>query len=258
MKNFLIALILVFGVAVHSSGANRFSDATTEQKVDQVVSIFENSTPELQYSYVEALPDNRGYTAGRAGFTSGTGDMLLVVERYQQKTPIHPDWPQLELLIPRLKVLADTGSGSLVGLETLPTLWEAVSDDSKFRDAQDEITEELYKGPARSKCQLLGIKTALGFLVIYDSIIQHGDGNSYDSLGGLLERTGPMTDEKTFITFFLGVRRDDLMNPQNADTAEEWRKSVDRVDALKRLVDANNWDLASPLRLEVWGKTFAL
>ncbi len=49
---------------------------------DQFVSIFENGTSEIQYGSAEDIGDGRGITAGRAGFTSATGDMLIVIEKY--------------------------------------------------------------------------------------------------------------------------------------------------------------------------------
>ena len=48
----------------------------------QLISVFENGTAELQYGYVEDLDDGRGFTCG-LGFTTGTGDVLTVVERYR-------------------------------------------------------------------------------------------------------------------------------------------------------------------------------
>jgi len=239
--------------------ANRFTDPTAEQKVDQIVSIFENSTPELQYGYIEALNDGRGYTAGRAGFTTATGDLIEVVHHYADLNPNVPSWPGLQSLIPRLEELSEQNSSSISGLSTLPDVWSHSADDPKFRQAQDDITESMYKNPAREICRQLGLKTALGFLVIYDTIIQHGNGGDEDSLPSLLKRTHVnSSNEEAFIRAFLEVRRADLMNPADSDTANEWRDSVDRVDALKRLVDTGNWDLSSPLRLEVWGDTYAL
>lgn len=239
-----------------AASPERSIEVSADTKVDEIVSIFENSTPELQYDYVEALGDGRGYTAGRAGFTSGTGDMLLVVEAYLAKTQ-SPAW---SALLPRLKTLARTGSGSVSGLSTLPALWKKTADnDPLFRAAQDEVSDELYKTPARNYCKELGLTTPLGLLVIYDAIIQHGDGTDPDSLGAMIKRTHAAgKTEKDFVVAFLAVRRADLMNPSDSSTRDEWRGSVDRVDALKRIVDSGNWQLASPLRVQVFGDTYAL
>src|SRR5215211_6885999 len=65
-------------------------------RVDKLISEFENSTSVIQYCYVEALDDGRGYTVGRAGFTSATGDLLEVAEQYTRAVPGNP----LEPLLP--------------------------------------------------------------------------------------------------------------------------------------------------------------
>jgi len=57
---------------------------------DKFVSIFENGTQEIQYTYAKNIHDHRGITAGRAGFTSATGDMLEVIQRYTRLYPNNP------------------------------------------------------------------------------------------------------------------------------------------------------------------------
>lgn len=256
---FLVCLLafFTFSTSCSASGSRSF-DARVESKVDSIVSIFENATPELQYDYIEALGDGRGYTAGRSGFTTGTGDLLNVVRRYQSKAPATAVWPLFSRLIPILDSRAQSHSNSTKGLESLPHLWTKSADDQKFLEAQDEISDELYRLPAREYCVQLGFSSPLVFLIIYDSIIQHGNGHDDDSLEALLQRTPSSTDEKTFASSFLTVRRADLMNPANHETTDEWRESVGRVDALQKLVDQGKWDLASPLKLEVWKRIYAL
>src|SRR6478752_7143074 len=58
----------------------------------QLVSSAENSTLEWrrQYRYLEDIGDGRGYTGGIIGFTSGTGDMLVVVRRYTRAERDNP------------------------------------------------------------------------------------------------------------------------------------------------------------------------
>src|ERR1051326_5151068 len=90
---------------------------TPEQRrrADQIISVFENNTLEIQYDYVEELGDGRGVTAGRAGFTSATGDLVMVVERYVARKP---DSPLKQYMI-RLQALAEEEDGSTEGLEGL-------------------------------------------------------------------------------------------------------------------------------------------
>ena len=110
---------------------------TPEQRrrADQIISVFENETLEMQYGYTEELGDGRGLTAGRAGFTTATGDLVLVVQRYVDLTPDSP----LKHYLPRLMELAETEDGSTEGLDGLSEAWEQASDDPLFRTAARQL-----------------------------------------------------------------------------------------------------------------------
>jgi Glycosyl hydrolase family 46 len=62
--------------------------------------------------------------------------------------------------------------------------------------------------------------------VLYDSIIQHGDGDDPDGLPALLKRTEKAAggtpkkgiDEKKWLDVFLKIRREDLENPHAKET----------------------------------------
>ncbi|MGE3802961.1 MAG: chitosanase, partial [Candidatus Kapaibacterium sp.] len=113
---------------------------TSEQRrvADQIVSLFENDTTAIQYGYAENINDGRGITAGRAGFTTATGDLLLVVERYTNVVPANG----LAQYLPRLRELADAESGSTSGLEGLEVAWKKGAEDSIFRLIQDSVVDE--------------------------------------------------------------------------------------------------------------------
>jgi Glycosyl hydrolase family 46 len=76
-------------------------------RAEQLTSIFENDTAELQYAYTEDLHDGRGITARRAGFTTRDGDALKVVEIYSKKVPQN----NLAKFLPELKRLKAKNSG---------------------------------------------------------------------------------------------------------------------------------------------------
>lgn len=57
---------------------------------DKVISVFENEDTSLRYGYIENLDDGRGYTAGRAGFTTANGDLLHVIKTYTSLEPNNP------------------------------------------------------------------------------------------------------------------------------------------------------------------------
>ena len=57
--------------------------AAQRQIADQLVSVFQNGTPEPQYDYVEDLGDGRGFTCGKIGFTSTSTEVRDAVEAYR-------------------------------------------------------------------------------------------------------------------------------------------------------------------------------
>ena len=65
------------------------SEGVLRKEVFALVSSAENSSTDYaeQYQYIEDIGDGRGYTAGIIGFTSGTGDLLDVVNRYTELKP---------------------------------------------------------------------------------------------------------------------------------------------------------------------------
>lgn len=224
-----------------------------KRRAEQITSVFENDTLELQYAYVEALDDGRGYTAGRAGFTSGTGDLLLVVERYTQLVP----GTELAGFLPRLRVLAETGSDSIEGLDGLPEAWARAADDARFRTVQDQVVDQEYYQPAVERWRDTGLVSALSLAAIYDAIIQHGEGDDPDGLPAMMERAARMAggevadgiSEAVWLDAFLTVRRNTLAHAFDPATREEWADGADRVDPFRALLDEGNFDLDGPIEI---------
>jgi chitosanase len=230
---------------------------TAEQKLraDQLISVFENDTIEIQYDYVEALDDGRGYTAGRAGFTTATGDALEVVERYAAEVPE----AELAAYLSRLRELAAEESPAIDGLEGFPEAWaQAAVDDARFRAVQDEVVDETYYRPAMARACGVGLSTALARAEIYDAIIQHGEGDDPDGLPALMQRTvdrtggSPATgvDETTWFYAFLEVRRATLEHAFDPETRVAWAESVYRVEIVETIADGGNFDLAGPIVID--------
>lgn len=226
---------------------------TPEQRrrADQIISVFENDTPDLQYDYTEELEDGRGLTAGRAGFTTATGDLILVVQRYVARTPDSP----LKQYLPRLEEAAKTEDGSMEGLEGLGDAWHEAAKDPDFCAAQDEVVEELYFRKAAQAANLLGVRSPLGQLYLYDAIIQHGNGEDPDGLPALIQRTTERAGgtpksgipEAKWLDLFLAERRATLAHAYAEETREVWAESVGRCDALQSLAQAGNYDLHGPI-----------
>ncbi len=237
---------------------------TPEQRTlaDKIVSVFENSTSKLQYSYAKKLHDGRGITAGRAGFTSATGDMLVVIEKYTGKAPGNGLAPY----IPRLKKLARKWSSSTRGLDGLMVEWQIAAADPAFRYAQDVVVDELYYRRAVDYIQKIGSQHPLTLLLIYDALLQHGYGEDKDGLPELIKCTNEQLsgspaegiNEVVWAKAFLNIRRRVLLNPHNKKTQVVWAESVGRVDALMKLVNDGNTELQGPVTINPWGEEFIL
>jgi chitosanase len=224
--------------------------ADQRRRADQLVSVFENSTTELQYGYAEDLGDGRGITSGRAGFTTRTCDALDVVERYGEAP--------LARYLPELERLCAEDSDDTAGLAGYVGAWAEAAEDPAFRHVQDEVVDETYFLPAMALADDLGLETAVARVALYDAAIQHGIGEDADGLPAMIERTGPVDDEADWLAAFSAERLATLRHPADATTAAEWRESTDRVRCLQSIADAGNEDLDGPLRCTVYGDDFTI
>lgn len=227
------------------------------ERTSQIISTFENSTTTVQYGYAEDIDDGRGVTAGRAGFTSGTSDLEMVVKRYSQLAPGNN-------LQPYLPALASVdGSSSTQGLKGFTSAWKTAAEDPRMRQAQDEIYDKLYFNPALKRAQAAGITSAAGKLAIIDTIIQHGEGDDIDGLPAIVKQTiakdGKSTPktEKRWLKDFLEFRRQHLLNAADPDTRAGWQESVDRINALQFLIKQDA-SLYGELSWDVYGDQFEL
>lgn len=239
--------------ASHTASPTPAAWLTSDQKrrAEALTSLFENSTQQLQYAFAEALGDGRGITAGRAGFTTATGDVLLVVQLYTDRSPDNP----LAAYLSELKRLADAGSDDISGLDGFIDAWVQAAQDPAFRTAQDDVVDELYYRPAMQHADDLGLQTALARAALYDAIIQHGDGNDPDGLPALIQRASDAVggnpaqgvDEKVWLLAFLKVRRADLAQAYDPATRDVWAQSVGRVDVFSQIAASGNYDLHGPI-----------
>lgn len=273
MKHFIVCvgiLATLFGCGESSISNN--SDSRSQDGIvfnqeqrniaDQIISVFENNTPVIQYGYAENLHDGRGITAGRAGFTSATGDMLEVIKRYTVTVPDN----RLAVYLPRLRELAEDEDGSTQGLKGLEEIWQERANDEDFRNVQDEVVDEYYYDPAMAHAEFLGASLPLTLLNLYDAAIQHGDGNDLDGLPVMINRTTSKVggtpkngiDEEVWLQEFMSIRRSVLLNPGNQETQEEWPQSVGRIDTLIELYESGNVLLTPPIVIDTWGDIFTI
>ncbi len=259
----LILITFIFSLLSCHGDVREFENNipfTPEKRLlaDHIISVFENGTPVLQYGYAEDLNDGRGITAGRAGFTTANGDLLQVVQNYTDLVPNNV----LAIYLPLLETLAANEDGSTTGLNNFVSDWALAAQDPAFRSIQDAVVDELYYLPALQYCIDMEVKTPLSLLCVYDAIIQHGDGDDEDGLSALLDRAGKSPadgrSEERWLKRFNEARRDDLLDPFDEDSQEEWSESVGRVDALLKLLEEENFELTTPLVLNPFGDEFVL
>jgi chitosanase len=229
---------------------------------DELVSVFENGTSDLRYDYVESLDDGRGYTCGKIGFTTSGPEVRDVVAAWAKRRPADP----LVRHLPRLRELADGDDDGTGGLAGFPEDWAAAARDPEFRRIQDEASDRLAFDPGLRLAQKLGIRTALGVAILFDTAVQHGMGDDPDGLPALADRASRMaggrpadgTPERRWFAAFLDVRADALRHAHDPDTRAVWAESLDRVEALRRLVDADRHRLKPPVPISVFGDEYEL
>jgi chitosanase len=266
----LVAFVCVLALSAGAFGAtgrsekpkSKWLDAEQRRKADALVSIFENSTPKIQYSYAENLDDGRGITSGRAGFTTATCDAFEVIKSYIADGRPHA----FEGFVGELKRLCTEHSDDTSGLpeDAYIGAWKAAASDKRFRNAQDRTVDTQYYEPAMRAADQLGLRTALARAQLYDAAVQHGLGDDPDGLPALITRTtrqvGSPADssEKAWLAVFFDVRIADLKTPTNEATAAAWRDSVDRVNCMQSLAAARRFSLRGSLTCSVFGTTYTL
>lgn len=222
----------------------------------KLVSSAENSSTDwqAQYAYIEDIGDNRGYTGGIIGFTSGTSDMLKVVQYYTQLKPDNI----LAKYIPALKKVVGTASHE--GLDpTFVADWKtAAKNDPIFRQAQDHERDTVYFNPSVTQAQADGLG-ALGQFIYYDAMVMHGPGDDPVSFGGI--RAAAMAkaktpaqggDETEYLNAFLDARKAAM-----AMEAARWNTS--RIDTEQRVfLQQGNLALDPPLVWKVSGADYAI
>jgi chitosanase len=165
-----------------------------------------------------------------------------------------------------LRELAATGSGDTSGLAGFPADWAQAASDQAFQAIQDEIANRLTFEPALAEARRLGVRTALGVAILFDTAVQHGVGDDPDSLSALVRRATQTArgepasgvPEKAWLMAFLDARADDLRHPHDTDSQRVWAESVDRVAALRRLVTADRHRLEPPVTVTVFGDRYVL
>lgn len=253
----LVVILLVIGFFTRSQ-SNHYQEnhtiATGELRKTtfSLVSSAENSTTDYQkqYSYIEDIGDNRGYTAGIIGFTSATGDLRQVILRYQKLRPKNI----LVKYLPALKSVE--GSASHVGLgKNFEKDWKKAANDSKMIQAQNYILDQQYMKPAlkAAKEDNLG---PLGQYIYYDAIVVHGPGNDAKSFGGIRKKAKSLDkaarfNQSGYLLIFLKARSKVMRQ-------EKDHKDLSRISTQVQFLKEKNLQLTRPLSWKMYGDSYHL
>ena len=176
------------------------------------------------------------------------GDALDVIQAYTAQHPSN----SLAKYIPALKLLALNNSDSTSPLAGYCKAWMNEAKQPAFQDVQMAEVTTTYYQPSQQMADALGLQYALSRAFLYDTIIQHGGGNDGDSLAAIVNRTNTVlggcptegVDENIWLPAMISERREDLLHPDNAATADQWAQSTDRTDVYAQLVATSQWALA--------------
>jgi chitosanase len=243
------------GSASSATSTGDLSDPAKKDIAMQLVSSAENSSLNwrAQYGYIQDIGDGRGYTGGIIGFTSGTHDMLELVQYYAQIAPGNI----LSKYLPALQAV--DGSSSHSGLDpSFISDWKTAANDAKFQQAQDYERDRVYFNPAVQQGKADGLG-ALGQFIYYDALVMHGPGSDAVSFGGIRAKAITKAklpsqggDQAAYLNAFLDARKAAMLTEAAHD-------DTSRVDTEQRLfVQAGNFTLATPLTWRTYGDSYTI
>lgn len=211
---------------------------TQARTAKAIVNLFETGHVLGDYGQVTVLQDDPGrLTYGRSQTTLTSGKLEELLRQYAGNPGA-----RFGLAISAwLPAIAAQGE-ELDTNSRLHNLLRACADDPVMRETQDRFFDVGFWQPAVRAASKLGIRSALGTAVVYDSMV-HGSWaklrGDADQAFGSLDQIG----EQDWIRGYVSTRRRWLATHSIAIL----RSTVYRMDAFQRLIDLNQWGLALPL-----------
>lgn len=205
-----------------------------------IVNIFETGRPLGEYGQVTLLPNDSGHlTYGRSQTTLASGGLHLLIKAYCEA-------PGAQFVAPLHEYL-DRLAACDVALDhdtTFRNLLHAAGDDTVMHEVQDRFFDRVYWAPSVQDADALGIASALGACVVYDSRV-HGSWRALRDRTAARHGAVAALGERAWISRYVSERRDWLATHQNTLL----HRTVYRMDAFRELIDADRWDLPLPLRV---------
>jgi chitosanase len=231
------------------------------RRAESLTNVFEFSSVNPDYGYAEYLGDGRGITFGRCGFTTGTGDGLVVVREFTRRKPDNP----LAKFLPALERIDAAKSGEsnddVTGLTGFVQAVKSIGNDKDFKDAQDWAHENMYWLPSQRASDVLGLKYPLSRAQMFDAYFMHGENSINDAfypksangmaawvntkLGG-----SPATgvDEKQWISTYMARRKAVLTS-----SGKVWEEAANRIEIYQWLQTAVVYNLDRTIKLSESG-----
>lgn len=171
-----------------------------KRKAQMLTSFWENDTTVFQYAFSRNNNDGYGYTSGRVGFTTATGDSSEVVDCFV--AAYTGTGNLMKKYAAALKALRDKmlQSGQMQpNLATIDAIgnynadWTATANSAvtgpAFNGCQDERVDLTYWAPTLPIMKKWGLSTALTRASIYDAMVVHGE----DSVNNLAKQANSDT-----------------------------------------------------------------
>jgi chitosanase len=229
-------------------------DTHVKDKIRQVVNAFETGSAEGNYGAISVFEDAPGnvkqYTVGRSQ-TTESGLLRTLLQKYVANKGQYSQ----EMKFFADKIQPHNGRGSysksIYPNKEFEKLFKKAASDPVMRMTQDEFFAEEYWNPAFKFFTDNGFKTPLAMLVIYDTAVHSGPSlNSPKSMMTVLRKRfnelPPVKggNEKKWVAEYVNARHNWLANHSSRPIL---RKTIYRTNTFKKLIAANNWDLAGEI-----------
>jgi chitosanase len=211
---------------------------TQGQAARAIVNIFETDRVLGDYGQVTVMANDKGrLTYGRSQTSLTSGNLFKLVARYCANAGARFGG-RLRAWLPQIQQAAATVDGDT----RLHNLLRACADDPVMRETQDAFFDETYWQPALAAAIQLGLHTALGVAVVYDSHI-HGSWGLISQRVLAEQGTVAQLGEPAWVAAYVQTRRAWLAGSSNPSLPP----TVYRMDAFLRLIDQAYWGLPLPL-----------
>jgi chitosanase len=212
--------------------------ADNKQRILSVVNIFETGTPDGEYDDISIFNDGKGNTRqitfGRSQ-TTEQGNLKQLIQAYIANKGMFSN--DFKPYVDKIGVIPLVDDKDFIAL-----LKRSAQEDETMIKTQDTFFDKVYYQPALKFFTDNGFTFPLSMLVIYDSYIHSG--RILDFLRQRFSESPPAKggDEKAWIKAYVKTRHEWL-----SGKSEPLNKTIYRTKLFMSAIDADDWNLNSPL-----------